>query len=88
MSDFLKGLYADKPHEKARDFVKAKVSINIEKLGQDLKERWKAGEKYVNLQLLESKEGKYYFLIDDWKPEKQEEQPEPIKPEDDSDLPF
>lgn len=82
---FLNGLWVDKPHEKAPSFVIAKISVNVEKMLDSLKA---TNEKYINLQLKESKEGTFYAEIDEWKPEKTAK-PEPIvEEEDDSDLPF
>ena len=80
---YLNGLWVEKPHEKAPDFVKAKMSINVEKMLETLKS---SKEKYINLQLKESKDGRLYAEIDEWKPDKNEKKPEPIT-EEDSDLP-
>jgi hypothetical protein len=63
---FIKGLIVKKPHENAPDFVIAKLSIKkvelIEWLGQQ------EGE-WINADIKNSKEGKYYAQIDDWKPD-------------------
>ena len=74
MSDetaFVDGLYADKPSDKAPDFVKAKLSIKASKLCQ-----WLNGNQdllnngYLNVDILETKDGsKYYCKINTFKPD-------------------
>lgn len=87
---FLNGLWVEKPHVKAPSFVIAKISINVEKMLSTLKD---SKEKYINLQLKESKEGTFYAEIDEWKKESKETPPEKHnhfpEPENDNDpLPF
>jgi hypothetical protein len=67
---FIDGLMAKKPHENAPDFVKAKISIKREELIKTLQGM---DCEWLNADLKESKEGKYYVAIDDWKPEKPSE---------------
>ena len=66
---YLEGFWVEKPHPKSSDFVIAKVSLNVEKLAKAINER---GDKFINLQIKESKEGKFYAEIDEWKPESKE----------------
>lgn len=88
---FLNGLWVEKPHVNAPDFVKAKLSINVEKMLESLKA---TNEKYINLDLKESKEGTFYAEIDEWKPDKSKSKT--VKPEEhnhfpdeeDDNLPF
>ena len=81
---YLNGLWVENPHEKAPDFVKAKMSINVEKMLDTLKA---SKEKYINLQLKESKDGRLYAEIDEWKPDKSAPKPEPM-PDSEDPLPF
>ena len=64
MSKFPEGLYASKPHENAPEFVKAKLSIKRETL---LKFLGASNEDWINIDLKESKEGKWYCQIDEYK---------------------
>ena len=70
MSDkkFVNGLIVKAPHERAPDFVKCKISIKRKDLGNWLREQ---SDDWINLDVKESKEGKWYAEIDDWKPNKQ-----------------
>jgi len=54
------------PHAKAPDYVKASISIKR----VDLME-WLAGksDEWLNLVVKESKGGKWYAAVDNWKPE-------------------
>ena len=88
MSDktFAKGFYFKPPHPKAPDFVKGQLSI---KVGEARK--WLAtetdNEEWVNLDIKESKGGKYYLELNTWKADNKEHEP-PTHPEDESSLPF
>ena len=64
---FIKGLFVNKPSEKAPDFVKAKVSISADSFIPYLKDNVN-GKGYINFDILESKDGKYYAKLDDFKP--------------------
>ncbi len=68
MSDIklIDGLIVKAPHEKAPDFVKARLSINREELIAWLQAQ--EGE-WVNADIKESKGGKWYTAVDEWKPE-------------------
>jgi hypothetical protein len=81
--EFPKGLFANKPHEKAPDFIKAKLNIDREEFIAWLKDQ----PEKVNIDIRESKDGtKWFAAVNDWKPEKKaENEPEPIG---DGDLPF
>lgn len=74
MSTLADGFFFDKPREGAPDFVKGKLSIQAEKAVAFLNEH-KNEKGYVNLDLLKSKEGKLYFTLNEWKPEKKEDVP-------------
>jgi len=95
MSDdniFVDGLFVDKPHEKAPDFIKCKLGINRKELGNWL--RSKADDR-INIVIKESKGGKWYATVDDWVPDssKATDKPaeRPVAPafnEFDDDIPF
>ena len=89
MSDkiFVDGLIAKKPSDKAPDFVKANLSIKVEDLGKFLREKYKAGEEWVNVDIKESQNGKWYAEVNTWKPEKKEEAPKGGE-DFDQDIPF
>ena len=85
-NDFVDGLFVDAPHPKAPDFVKAKIALNVEALGKYLRTKYQAGEEWVRLDVKESKGGKWYAAINDWKPD---DQSGPPSQEDlDDDVPF
>ena len=82
--EFPQGFFAKKPHEKAPDFVKVKVSIKRKDFGNWLR---KIDDDWINIDIKESKSGAWYAVIDDWKPEPQSQSTP--KPEfEDDDLPF
>lgn len=65
MLDLIEGLIIKKPHENAPDFVKGKVSINVEKFIEYLRNNSNNG--WVNFDLKESKEGKLYCQLDTYR---------------------
>ena len=75
---FAEGIYLNKVHEKAPAFIIANVSINIHKLDLWLAANGHlADEKgYIKLVGKESKTGKRYFAVDQWKPEKKDDRDE------------
>lgn len=81
--EFVNGLIIKAPNEKAPDFVKANISIKVEELGMWLREKHKAGEEWVNIDVKESKGGKWYAAVSTFKPKTQES-----KPQDDDSVPF
>ncbi len=66
MPDFVDGLFAKAPNEKAPDFVKGRLSIKRDEFAT-----WLAGqtEEWINLDIKVSKGGKWYTQVNDWKPE-------------------
>ena len=70
MSDitFVNGINFYKPHEKAPDFVKANGQINKAELIEFLESQ---PDKF-RFALKESKNGKYYAAVDDYKPKEDE----------------
>jgi hypothetical protein len=91
MSDikFIDGLIVKAPHERAPDFVKAKLSIKRQELIAWLEDQ--DGE-WINADVKESRGGKWYVSVDEWKPEreKKEEPATPTAPpaDFDDDIPW
>lgn len=67
-SPLAKGVYFERPREGAPSFVKGKVSIKVADAMTMFREyQNRAG--YVNLDLLQSKDGtKLYFTVNTWQP--------------------
>lgn len=72
--EFVDGLVVKKPHERAPDFVKASISIKVADLGVWLREKHKAGEEWVNIDVKEAKSGKWYAAVSNFKPKDKGEQ--------------
>ena len=88
--EFVDGLIVKAPHAKAPDFVKASISIRVEALGLWLRAKHKAGEEWVNLDVKESKGGKWYAAVSTYKP-KEEKKPgrfADMKDDDPDSIPF
>jgi hypothetical protein len=66
--EFVPGLFVKAPHPKAPDFVKASISIKVADLGPFLREKFKANEEWVNIDVKESKGGKWYAAVSTYKP--------------------
>lgn len=69
---FPNGMIFKRPRENAPAFVKGHVSIKVDEFIPWL-ETHKKADFWVNLDLLISKEGKPYFKLDTWEPEKKAE---------------
>jgi hypothetical protein len=79
---YAEGVYFDKPREGAPEFVKGRLSFNVEKAIPFL-QKYKNEKGYVNCDLLKSKEsGKLYLKLNTYGLEKKEEE---LTPED---VPF
>lgn len=63
---FIDGLIVKAPHSNAPDFVKAKLSIKREEMIGWLQQQ--SGE-WINADIKESRAGKWYAAIDNWKPD-------------------
>lgn len=74
--EFVDGLFV-KRGENAPEFVKASLSFKVDKFGTYLISKANASG-YVNIDILESKEGKLYAKLNDWKPDQKEEQKEEV----------
>ena len=71
--EFVDGLIAKAPHPKAPDFVKAQLAIKVEDLGKWLREKYKSGEEWVNVDIKAAKSGKWYASVSNFKPKKKDE---------------
>lgn len=66
MKEFVQGLFVSR-RDNAPDFVKANLSFKVEQFTEYLKS--KVNEKgYVNIDIKESKDGRLYADLNDWKP--------------------
>jgi len=63
---FLDGLIAKKPGEKAPQFIITKLSFKVEEFIKTLQELNK--NNWVNVEIRESRQGKYYAIVDEYKP--------------------
>lgn len=87
MTDFVDGLIAKRPSDNAPDFIKVNVSIKRKELIDWLDGR---SDDWVNVQIKESKGGKWYAQVDDWKPAESQRSPASAPKTDDfdDDIPF
>mgnify|MGYP001827608605 CR=1 FL=1 len=85
MSDieFVDGMIIKAPRENSPHFVKGSISIKRKDLGNWLRGKT---DEWINLDIKESKNGKWYVAVNDWKPEQQSTQPAPANY--DEDVPF
>ena len=67
---FIDGMIFKRPRENAPDFVKGSISIKCSEFYDYMKANIKDG--WLNIDLLESKAGKYYAKLNDYNPEKKE----------------
>ena len=86
---YIDGLIVKAPHERAPEYVKAKLSIKREELIAWLQSQ--TGD-WINADVKVSQGGKWYAAVDDWKPDgKRQESRKPAPAttaDDDSDIPF
>jgi hypothetical protein len=68
--EFVTGLFVKPPHERAPDFVKCSISIKRADLGNWLRQK---DDEWINLDVKESQNGKWYAEVSTWKPEKKEQ---------------
>jgi hypothetical protein len=65
---FVTGLVAKKPRPTAPDWIKCNLSVNRDELVT-----WLTGQtnEWINIQVCESRNGKWYAEVDTWKPKKE-----------------
>lgn len=80
MSDieFVEGLIVKAPNPKAPDFVKADISIQPAKLAEWLKAH--ADEEWVNVDVKESRGGKWYAAVNAYKRDAEPQERRPRQP--------
>ena len=84
---FADGVIFKKPHENAPDFVKGSLSLKMKELIEFAKKYHKDG--WLNIDLLESRNGKYYAALNTFEPKKQSGSEPPAPSGDfDDDIPF
>jgi hypothetical protein len=86
--EFINGVSAKAPHERAPDFIKARVSIKLADFAQYLRDL-KLNEpdvEWLNFDIKESKGGKWYVERDSWRP--QEKVPQVAADPLNDDVPF
>lgn len=75
MADLANGFFFEKPSAQAPAFVKGRVSIKVAEAITMLQAK-QNNAGYVNLDLLESKDGqKQYFTINDYQPKPKDDVP-------------
>lgn len=87
--EFVNGLNVKAPREGAPDFVKASISIKTADLMAWLQAKYEHGDDWVNLDVKESKGGKWYAAVNTYKPkEGAQSKPAAGKADDLGDVPF
>ncbi len=83
--EFVKGMIVKAPHANAPDFVKAAISIKV----ADLTE-WLSGrdEEWINIDVKESKGGRWYASVSNFKPKDKSEKTEKTDTDDLDSIPF
>jgi hypothetical protein len=92
-TQFIPGLIVKAPHERAPEYVKAKLSIKREELIAWLQQQ---GGEWINADVKVSRNGKWYCAVNEWKPKgngerRSDARPSPSVPADefeDSEIPF
>jgi len=67
------GMSWKQPNDAAPDFIKAKLGINVEEFVAFLEEN-KKEDGWVNFEMKESQDGRYYFELDTWVPKPKDEE--------------
>jgi hypothetical protein len=86
---FINGLIFKAPSPKAPDWVKGKLSIKVDEFSKFIQENNKCG--WVNIDLKQSREGKYYAELNTYEKDKDTKTEEKEKTEEDiniEDIPF
>ena len=75
--EFVNGMIVKAPHQNAPDFVKAAISIKVADLGAWLSQR---NEEWVNIDVKESRGGKWYAAVSTFKPKQRDDAQQERKP--------
>lgn len=65
-TEFIDGLLAKPPRETAPDFIIGRLSIKREEMIEWLQAR---DDEWINADIKESRNGKWYVAVDPWKPQ-------------------
>jgi hypothetical protein len=84
--EFVDGLFVNRK-ENAPEFVKASLSFKVENFVEYLNSKANA-KGYVNIDILESREGKLYAKLNDWKPKQEEVEEEEEEEITSENIPF
>jgi hypothetical protein len=84
---YAKGIYFNKKGGNAPDFVLGKISIKKEALIEWLGSLEVNESGYINLDILEGKEGKPFISLNTWKKE-EKKSGQPVSISKEEDLPF
>lgn len=79
--EFVDGLIVEAPPENAPNFVKARISIKRKDLGNWLRGK---DDEWINVDVKESKAGKWYAAVSTFKPKQQGNDQPPAVPDDDA----
>lgn len=71
------GMNWKQPNESAPEFIKAKVGIKVDEFVDFLKDNAKPSG-WINFEMKESQDGRYYFELDTWEPKPQVEEDAPF----------
>lgn len=88
--DLIGGIFAKEPHEKAPDFVKARMSVKLADLASYMRQL-KAEDpdiEWLNFDVKVARSGKWYCARDNWKPQSKAENTPKAQDDFDSDVPF
>ena len=83
--EFVDGLIVKAPRQGAPGFVKCSISIKRAELGNWLRGK---SDEWINIQVKESKTGKWYAEVDNWKPEQKKQEPAPAPDDFNDGIPF
>lgn len=87
--EFAQGIYARTPKQ---DFILADFGFKISEFGPWFMDKAKAakssGDEYINIQILQSRGGKPYAEVNNWKPSGQPQQQSSSGDDFEDDLPF
>lgn len=83
--EFVNGLIVKAPHANAPDFVKAAISIKVADLTEWLSDR---NEEWINVDVKESRGGRWYASVSNFKPKDKSEKTEKTDTDDLDSIPF
>lgn len=89
---FTEGIWFNKRKDGMPEFVIGSMAVKVKKFTEWLSRQEVDESGYIRLRLLDGRNGKPYFLIDTWRPEKMQgfslEKPKIDYPEGGGEIPF